>query len=366
MKCRGLWANEHEDDDCLRLSIWTPNNPENIPILIFLDSRDIMYHTWGSVANNALLETVLMNGTLFADYSKSLVAIVNFRNGPQGFLNIRASGFSKNIGIYDVKMAIEWIKRHASFFGADKNRITLMVASSGVPVAIQTLLETPKLVQRLIILSGNPLSRQTMFKTERTSEAVLDVIGCQANSSTDALESCLEKISVLELNQIIRRMRYFDSYWVPENEKLVRESLSNLNHLDILIGVNLNVGSYYSNQIHPKRQEDYSKTDFYTTSDFNKDIETTICAAENLNGLQCDLIKHEYFSRSQSTTAKDRFGFLSSILLDKNLILPVSDFITYLNKYAYVTPYLFTLDHVSPLDITYGALQVAITFTRAF
>ena len=365
LKCHGLYANEHEDEDCLRLSVWTPNHSKKVPILVFLDSRDIMYHTWGQVPNNALLQSVLLNGTFLASYSRSMIIVANFRNGPQGFLQLDKALFGQNVGLSDVKMALNWVQNFAHLFGADPTKMTLMAVSSGVPVAIQLLLEDSSLAQRLILLSGNPLARQTMFKTEQTTAKVLDKLGCgkiysETKEETKSnLDDCLKKVSVLDLNRISREMKMFDDYWSPESEKIVRQSLARLSKIDILIGINTNSGAYFSHQVRP--EIDFKpEVNFYTVEDFESDVKSLICDSENLNGIQCDFIKHEYFNMENQNyeTASARFAFLSSMLMDKKLVLPINEFFENLEKFAYKRPYLFTLDRVSPLDLTFGALEV--------
>ena len=358
-KCHGLYANEHEDEDCLRLSVWTPNYASKSRILVFLDSRDIMYHTWGQVPNNALLQSVLLNGSFLASYSKAVVAVANFRNGPQGFLQLDKQQFGRNVGLSDAKMALNWIRKHAEKFGGDASQLTLMVASSGVPIAVQLLLENPDLAQKLILLSGNPLSRQTMFRTERTTETMLSMLNCERNEDNiyeaANIAKCLQKVSTLDLNRIARELKLFDNFWSPESEKLVRESLSRLRRIDVLIGINMNIGGYFTHQVHPKL--DFERLDFYTTADFENDVKNLICSAENLNGIQCDLIKHEYYTIDQSSDAFTRYQFVSSLLLDKKLILPINEFLGNLDQFGYNRAYLFTLDRVSPLDLAFGALQ---------
>ncbi|KAM5353345.1 hypothetical protein ACJZ2D_016752 [Fusarium nematophilum] len=58
---------------------------------------------------------------------------LNYRLGAFGFLagpSLQANG-TANAGLYDQRMALEWIQEHIHLFGGDKNRVTVMGESAG-------------------------------------------------------------------------------------------------------------------------------------------------------------------------------------------------------------------------------------------
>lgn len=58
-----------------------------------------------------------------------MVVTVNYRLGPFGFLSF--SNITGNIGLYDQRMALQWIHENVVYFGGNKSRITLSGWSSG-------------------------------------------------------------------------------------------------------------------------------------------------------------------------------------------------------------------------------------------
>lgn len=58
---------------------------------------------------------------------------LNYRLGAFGFLagpTLQANG-TANAGLYDQRMALEWVQEHIHLFGGDKNRVTVMGESAG-------------------------------------------------------------------------------------------------------------------------------------------------------------------------------------------------------------------------------------------
>ncbi|KAH7129028.1 acetylcholinesterase [Dactylonectria macrodidyma] len=58
---------------------------------------------------------------------------LNYRLGAFGFLagpTLQANG-TANAGLYDQRMALEWVREHIHLFGGDKNRVTVMGESAG-------------------------------------------------------------------------------------------------------------------------------------------------------------------------------------------------------------------------------------------
>ncbi|KAL2686755.1 hypothetical protein Neosp_004297 [[Neocosmospora] mangrovei] len=69
-----------------------------------------------------------------ANSSEGVVFVaLNYRLGAFGFLagsSLQENG-TANAGLYDQRMALEWIQEHIHLFGGDKNRVTVMGESAG-------------------------------------------------------------------------------------------------------------------------------------------------------------------------------------------------------------------------------------------
>jgi para-nitrobenzyl esterase len=148
-------------EDCLTLDLYRPRGHGGgggagalLPLLIFVHG--------GGFTQGAAHE---QDGSFLASSQRAIVATVNYRLGPLGFLpsaeltkepTSRGANGGMN-GLRDVIAAIRWLKAHVRAFGGDPERITVMGESSG-GIATCTLALSPEsaagLFQRAIVQSG--------------------------------------------------------------------------------------------------------------------------------------------------------------------------------------------------------------------
>ena len=145
-------------EDCLTLDIYRPKMSTNgtssaakLPLLLFIHG--------GGFTQGAAFE---QDGTWLASSQQILVAFVNYRLGPLGFLvseelsEVGGANGGMN-GILDQITALRWLKANIDAFGGDNSKITVMGESSG-GIATCTLALSPEagpdLFQHAIIQSG--------------------------------------------------------------------------------------------------------------------------------------------------------------------------------------------------------------------
>ena len=122
-------------EDCLNLNIWTPENPENCPVLITI-------YGGGLVAGQA--DELEFNGSEFA---KRGIILVNFNyrvNIFGGFTSEeldKEAGKSGNYTLYDQRMACQWVKKNIGAFGGNAEQITLIGQSAGAS-SVETQIKT--------------------------------------------------------------------------------------------------------------------------------------------------------------------------------------------------------------------------------
>ncbi|KAF8771443.1 Acetylcholinesterase-1 like protein [Argiope bruennichi] len=73
------------------------------------------------------------DGRVLAQREDVVVVITNYRVGLFGFLTSNTSDVLGNVGLYDVVMALRWVKDNIEYFGGDKDRITISGESDGHP-----------------------------------------------------------------------------------------------------------------------------------------------------------------------------------------------------------------------------------------
>ena len=105
-----------QSEDCLTLNIYISRdaNPVNLPVLVFIHP--------GQFQSGA---GVMVNGSLLAMETGSVVVTFNYRLGVLGFASYR-SILSGNYGILDQILAIKWVRRNIAAFGGDQNNIAIL------------------------------------------------------------------------------------------------------------------------------------------------------------------------------------------------------------------------------------------------
>lgn len=124
------------DEDCLHLSIHTPQLPSNqnmLPVIVFLFNEHFR------VSYNATKEY----GNDFFMKEDVIIVTMNYRLGALGFVSYEDEVLPGNNGIRDVILALNWIKENIINFGGDPSKVTLM-GNYGGGVIVDILLHSPK------------------------------------------------------------------------------------------------------------------------------------------------------------------------------------------------------------------------------
>ncbi|TVY83713.1 Carboxylesterase patB [Lachnellula suecica] len=123
----------NENEDCLFLDVVVPENVyaqnKAVPVIVWIHGGG---YTLGSkyAAGNP---TGLLDQSLDAASGGQIWVGINYRLGAFGWLN--GETFSKsgtpNVGLYDQRMALEWVQKNIHLFGGDASRVTAMGESAG-------------------------------------------------------------------------------------------------------------------------------------------------------------------------------------------------------------------------------------------
>ena len=186
-------------EDCLMLNIYVPNNLSNhtwsqlVPVMIFI-------HGGGFVAGSASL----YNGEALSAVGDVIVVTINYRLAEFGFLNVGDARAAGNQGLWDQKLAIQWVKYNIQAFGGDPNNITIFGESAGsISVILQALHGGNKgLFNRAIAESGSPINSR--FSASLPNAYLLfRLTGCD-NVSVDKIE-CLKRMSATDLLAVLNK-----------------------------------------------------------------------------------------------------------------------------------------------------------------
>ncbi|KAF8771434.1 Acetylcholinesterase-1 like protein [Argiope bruennichi] len=143
-----------QSEDCLYLNIWMPRGK-------FLNKKyTVMLWIYGggfTVGSNRLPAT---EGQGLSKLGSTIVVAPNYRVGAMGFLSSGTEDAPGNMGIYDILMAVKWIRENIEAFNGDPDNIAIFGQGSGA-ITVSMLLMSPLsqgLFTRAIIQSGSFLS----------------------------------------------------------------------------------------------------------------------------------------------------------------------------------------------------------------
>jgi len=149
------WNDGFQDEDCLRLNIWTKglNDGKKRPVLFWL-------HGGGYTSGNGQ-EHPGYDGRNLADKGDVVVVTINHRLNVLGFLDLSSFGEkyreSANLGMTDIVAALRWVKENIAYFGGDPDCVTIF-GQSGGGGKVSTLLCMPSakgLFHRAMVMSGS-------------------------------------------------------------------------------------------------------------------------------------------------------------------------------------------------------------------
>jgi para-nitrobenzyl esterase len=146
-------------EDCLYLNVWTPASLSSKP-------RPVIVFVHGGSNITGYTADPVYDGATLARNEDAVVVSVSYRLGIFGFLNLSAlktgdrEDDSGNYALLDIVKALEFVQTHASNFGGDPQRVSLMGQSAGA-VNVYALLTSPMLsarskplFHRVVALSG--------------------------------------------------------------------------------------------------------------------------------------------------------------------------------------------------------------------
>ena len=262
---RTPFSDSSENEDCLSLNVYVPQVESDVPLPVMISIAGGGFYFIGRVEKDF--------GRTLAATGEVIVVTMNYRVGLFGFLNTNDDCARGNWGLWDQRLAIQWVRDNAERFGGDPNQITLFGKSPGAnSILYQALssLNSNDLFQRIIVQS--PINFN--FRSTEVSSGAELAYTLAKNLGYDG-----EKVDSTELIQFLRNesasdlFMEFDSlretspigFYPVIDDELVRVSdlsqpSSSISQYDILIGYNS--GDHSILYEHDENQPGLSKTQY--------------------------------------------------------------------------------------------------------
>jgi para-nitrobenzyl esterase len=189
-----------DNEDCLTLNVWTPSPaPEApLPVLVWIHGGG---NATGSTADLVPIagERLFYDGHAFAAHHGVVVVSMNYRLGVFGYLAHQAltddGAPSGNAGLFDQRMALEWVRDNVAAFGGDPDNVTIFGESAGARnVCFHVVSPGSRgLFHRAVSQSGDCTAWHwpSRAEAEAEAEAFVDFVGC--GDASDVL-SCLRAL----------------------------------------------------------------------------------------------------------------------------------------------------------------------------
>ncbi|XP_053605942.1 carboxylesterase 5A [Plodia interpunctella] len=175
-------------EDCLCLNVFAPKMPENekgSPVVVFIHGGN--YKT-GSASPY---------GGKHLTQEDTLLVVPQYRLGSLGYITNGEREASGNAGLYDLLIAMTWVKDYIEFFGGDPTRVVIMGQGSGASTASLLALSTEgRTATGVAALSGTPLSPGAVqSKPEDHAKQIANRTNCPPEP-VERFILCLRKLPV--------------------------------------------------------------------------------------------------------------------------------------------------------------------------
>lgn len=224
-------------EDCLHLNIFIPGSTVSTQIKYAVM---VFIHGGGFIYSGA----EIFSGDTLSSFNDVVVVTINYRLNTFGFLS-NGTMSSGNMGLWDQKLAIQWVHDHISEYSGDEKNVTLFGNSAGAASVLYQALNPSNrgLFKRIIAQSGSVLAQwaQQYNPAEVYSEFITKM-NCSSDLNNDILQ-CLQSLpaEVLVTNYfgpvVDKDFIKEDPFVVFSEEKLQSTSLLSLAEVDFLSGV---------------------------------------------------------------------------------------------------------------------------------
>ncbi|XP_062598066.1 uncharacterized protein LOC134259504 [Saccostrea cucullata] len=187
-------------EDCLKLNIYVPNNinsSNNKSVMVWIHGGAFMVGSGG-----------MYDGSMLSLVGDVIVVTINYRLGIFGFFASRNNKAKGNAGLWDQKMALNWVRYNIKDYGGNPDDVTIFGESAGgSSVALQSLIPSNRgLFHRVIAQSGTANSYLAVSNATLSSIAIGKKVGCAYNYHSGNDQSFIECLRAVDASVLVKAM----------------------------------------------------------------------------------------------------------------------------------------------------------------
>ncbi|XP_028161955.1 liver carboxylesterase 2-like [Ostrinia furnacalis] len=180
-------------EDCLCLNVFSPKMPgdeKGSPVVVFIHGGN--YRTGSATPY----------GGKHITQEDTILVVPQYRLGSLGFISNGQKEASGNAALFDLQVALTWVKDYIEFFGGDPTRVTMMGQGSGGSAAsVMALSSEGRSSHGVVALSGTALSPGTVrSEPDKHARQLAKQTGCP-ETPVETLVNCLRKLSIDKIVQ---------------------------------------------------------------------------------------------------------------------------------------------------------------------
>ncbi|GKT58216.1 carboxylesterase family protein [Colletotrichum tofieldiae] len=130
-----LYSDARQTEDCLVLDVYVPTavwNSKNVSaasVLVWIHGGG---YELGSKSDSGNPSGLVQRSSAVDPNGQGVIFVsINYRLGMFGFLSGPDPDVTKNAGLLDQRLALEWVQEHIGIFGGDKAKVTVIGESAG-------------------------------------------------------------------------------------------------------------------------------------------------------------------------------------------------------------------------------------------
>lgn len=191
-------------EDCLTVSVYKPKDTDlrSLPVIVDIHGGAFMFGSSVIDGHEPIMAT-----------RKFIVAKINYRLGPIGFISTGDKVLPGNNGLKDQRLALQWIKENIARFGGDPENILLIGHSAGGASVHLHILHKKfdQLAKVAVSVSGNALDPWVVQPGARRNAFELGrIVGCGLLNDSGELKECLKKKDAKDMMVALRDFLVLD------------------------------------------------------------------------------------------------------------------------------------------------------------